>query len=410
MLSTHGYFDPVPVLGQTDTGGQVVYVLELAKAMAMLGYQVDIFTRWFDPDKQQVDPVPGMPEVRIIRIPAGPWEFVTKEEIYELLPELSHNMIRYMRDENLNYELFHGHYVDAGLVTLELANHFGRPSFFTAHSLGAWKKEQMGGDPEEMEKKFNFKHRIDEESRIINGVSANTVTSALQRDKLVQLYEYHKDNIEVIPPGVNIHRFVPLAEESNPIKTGLPDRYIYCLSRIDSNKGHDMLLRAFTLVLQHVPDACLVIGGGSPKPKPREMEVFDLMNRIIDEYGIRDNIRFVGYVPEQMMVPYYQNACLFVLPSLFEPFGMTAQESMACGVPVVASKYGGIRTVLNHGRDGILVDPKDQEEFAGAMVRLLTDTTWRKSIGRAGHELIREKFAWEVIARDHLDLYSRYAN
>ena len=59
MLSTHGYFDPVPKLGRTDTGGQVVYVLELAKAIALKGIKVDIFTRWFDKSQLQLDPVPA---------------------------------------------------------------------------------------------------------------------------------------------------------------------------------------------------------------------------------------------------------------------------------------------------------------------------------------------------------------
>src|SRR6056297_4142898 len=172
MLSTHGYFDPVPQLGQTDTGGQVVYVLELSKALGRKGYKVDIYTRWFDKSRKQIDPVPNHPNVRVIRIPAGPWEFIPKEYIYDVLPELSKNMIQFIKDNDLDYELFHGHYVDAGIVTLEVAKAFGKPAFFTAHSLGAWKQERMGGNPGEMEKKYRFAHRIKEEERIFKNVRA----------------------------------------------------------------------------------------------------------------------------------------------------------------------------------------------------------------------------------------------
>ena len=160
MLSTHGYFDPVPQLGRTDTGGQVVYVLELAKALSRDGYKVDIFTRWFDQDQLQVDPVTDAPDVNVIRIKAGPWEFIPKEFIYDVLPELSANMVQFIKDNKLEYDLYHGHYVDAGIVSLDVARAFNKPAYFTAHSLGAWKQDQMGGDPEEMEKKFNFKHWI----------------------------------------------------------------------------------------------------------------------------------------------------------------------------------------------------------------------------------------------------------
>jgi mannosylfructose-phosphate synthase len=409
MLSTHGYFDPIPVLGQTDTGGQVIYVLELSKAFSHMGYKVDIYTRWFDVSKKQVDPVPGFQDVRVIRIPAGSWEFVPKEEIYPLLPELSRNIISYMVENDLEYELFHGHYVDAGLITLDVAGYFHKPSFFTAHSLGAWKREQMGGDPEEMDMKFNFRHRISEETRVFNTVNANTVTSILQEEKLREQYGFIKPNVEVIPPGVNIHRFKPLQEGEEPMKTDLPERYIYCLSRIDTNKGHDILLHAFSRVLKEVPDAHLVIGGGSVDPKPREKEVFDMIHGLINLYGMKDHIRFVRHVSEKYMRPYYQNASLFVMPSIFEPFGMTCQEAMACGVPVVASRYGGIRTVLTNNKDGILIDPKDQDEFVRVMVRLLTDEAWRKEIGKAASELARGRFSWEAIARQHLDFYSRYS-
>jgi glycosyltransferase involved in cell wall biosynthesis len=319
-------------------------------------------------------------------------------------------MIRFIKEENLDYQLFHGHYVDAGIVTLAVAGHYSRPAYFTAHSLGAWKREQMGGDPDEMESKFNFNHRVAEENRILNTVEGNSVTTELQLDKLRELYDYPKDNVEVIAPGVDIHRFHPVDDTEKQSIEGLPEKYIYCLSRIDTNKGHDMLLEAFHVLLNNVPDAHLVIGGGSPNPKPREKKVFDMMHSIIDKYDLGAKVHFIGYVPDEMMVSYYQNASAFVLPSLFEPFGMTAQESMACGVPVIASKYGGIRTVIQSGHNGILVDPKDANEFAASMEKLINDKETRRRIGNAGLELIRKYFSWEFIARKHLDFYSHFSD
>ena len=118
LLSTHGYVDPIPRLGMTDTGGQVVYVLQLAKALTQLNVSVDLYTRWFDSSKKQIDHIPDYPEFRIVRIPAGPWEFIPKEKIYNVLPELSKNMISFIQEQNLVYDLYHGHYVDAGIVTV----------------------------------------------------------------------------------------------------------------------------------------------------------------------------------------------------------------------------------------------------------------------------------------------------
>ncbi|KPJ74542.1 hypothetical protein AMJ52_00030 [candidate division TA06 bacterium DG_78] len=408
MLSTHGYFDPVPQLGRTDTGGQVVYVLQLAKAFTKLGITVDIYTRWFDFTKKQIDLVVDCPDVRVIRIPAGPEEFIPKEEIYDVLPELAKNMITFINEKNFDYDLFHGHYVDAGIVTIDVAKAFDKPAFFTTHSIGAWKREKMGGDPDEMEEKYKFKHRILEELRIFKTVTALTVTTELQKEKIKQLYEFASNNIVVISPGVNIHTFQPLQSGEEKTNTGLSEHYIFCLSRIDANKGHNLLLKAFDIVRKEIPDINLVIGGGSPKPQQTELEVFATMRKIIDERRMRDKVHLVGYIPDEKLVASYQNAMLFALPSIFEPFGMTALEAMACNVPVIASKYGGIRNVIQSGKNGLLVDPKNSEEFARTMITILKDKKMAARLGQEGRKTIHKHFSWEVIAEKHIAFYKKF--
>jgi len=408
MLSVHGYFDPVPQLGRTDTGGQIVYVLELAKALGRLGIETDIYTRWFDRSQPQIDPVPDYPGTRVIRIPAGPWEFIDKEVIYDVLPELAANMTAFIREQALDYSLFHGHYVDSGIVTLKVAADLGLPAFFTAHSLGAWKRQQMGGDPKEMDARYRFRHRIAEELRIFNSVTAQTVTSEVQKDKLAELYGFSADNVVVIPPGVDIHRFRPLAVGEKRVDTGLPARYVLCLSRIDTNKGHDLLLYAFDIVRKSVPDVHLVIGGGSANPEERETGVLANIRGIIAERGMADHVDITGYIADDMMAPIYRHAEVFVLPSLFEPFGMTAQEAMACGVPVVASRLGGIRDAITTGENGLLVDPSDATEFAAGITRLLEDDRLRKAIGAAGQRSAVEGYSWEAIAGRFIAFYEHY--
>ena len=408
MLSTHGYFDAVPQLGRTDTGGQVVYVLELAKALGRMGIDVDIYTRWFDENDKQINPVPGVPNVRVIKIRAGDWGFVPKEFIYDLLPELADNMVTFIRDNKLDYDLYNGHYVDAGIVALDVAKRLGRPGDFTPHSLGAWKQDQMGGDPVEMEKKFNFKLRNSEELKLFKAVNGLSLTSQLQHEKLKGLYNYDSDNIEIIPPGVDIHRYTPPTPEDLAIDTKTPEKFILCLSRIDTNKGHDLLLNAYALIKDQVPYVDLVIAGGSPNPKPRELGVFAMMDEIIAKNGMESRVSKIGYVADDMMKPLYQQSQLFVLPSLFEPFGMTTQEAMACGKAVVASKFGGIRNVLTHGIDGMLVDAANPREFADALLELLKDDKKRKNMGLAARALIEKEFSWEAIAEKFLEFYEKY--
>jgi mannosylfructose-phosphate synthase len=344
----------------------------------------------------------------VIRIPAGPWEFLPKEEIYDVLPELADNMISFIRMNNLDYDLFHGHYVDAGVVTLDVAGEFGKPSFFTAHSLGAWKREQMQGDSSEMERKYKFKHRLAEELRIFTSVTAQSVTTQLQKEKLDTLYGFKADNVVVISPGVDVHSFSLPKPGAKKAAKDLPDRYVFCLSRIDANKGHDLLLHAFDIVQKRIPDIHLIIGGGSPNPQERELAVLSTMKEIISQKGLNGKAQILGYIPDHALVSLYQQAELFVLPSIFEPFGMTALEAMACGRPVVASKFGGIRNVIKTGHNGLLVDPSDAEEFANAMMALLNDKELVEKLGAEGYRTIQELFSWEAIAKKHQEFYKKF--
>lgn len=408
MLSTHGYFDAVPTLGRTDTGGQVVYVLELAKALGKMGIKVDIFTRWFDQNDDQINPVPNSPNVRVVKIRAGDWGFVPKEFIYDLLPELADNMIKFIKDNHLDYDLYNGHYVDAGIVALDIAKRLNKPCFFTPHSLGAWKQDQMGGDPIEMENKFNFKLRNSEEMRLYKAVKGLSLTSVVQYEKLKELCHYDADNIDIIAPGVDIDRYNLPTEEDLKININIPKKYILSLSRIDSNKGLDLLLNAFALTKDVIKDINLVIAGGSPNPNARELEVFALIDKIIEQNNMQDRVIKIGYVADDMMRPLYQQSQIFVLPSLFEPFGMTSQEAMACGKAVVASKFGGIRKLITHGVNGMLVDASNPREFADAFIELLSDDNKRKSIGLAARKIIEKEFSWKAIAEKFLDFYSKY--
>ena len=407
MLSTHGYVDPEPQLGRTDTGGQVVYVLQLSKALSKRGIRVDIYTRWFDKSKESVEHVLGDGNLRIVRIPAGPMKFVPKEELYDILPELADNMIEFIRKNELSYDLFHAHYVDAGIAALIVAKTLDKPVFFTSHSLGARKRELMNGYSEEMERKYRFNQRIGEEKRVFRAVNGQTATAKAQIQIMKSLYDFQSENTVIIPPGVDIEAFHP--EEASG-DSELPTNHILCLSRIDESKGHEALLNAFDLVKQKVPDIHLVIGGGSPAPKPREVNLLNRIGRIIEECGMHDLVHVIGYVPDEKMRALYRRARLFVLPSTFEPFGMTALEAMACGTPTIVSQFAGISEFLHDRRNCIITNPTNKVELADAIIGLLENRKLAERIGRAGLALVRDRFSWDAIAEKHMEFYRNLMN
>lgn len=410
MLSTHGYFDPIPELGKTDTGGQVLYLLLLARALAKHGVKTDIYTRWFDKSKKQIDPLPDCPMARVVRIPAGEWEFIPKEFIYDVLPELATNMIEFIKQNNLEYDMFHGHYVDAGLVTLDVAQALGKPAFFTSHSLGAWKRQRTGGDPVKMDKVFNFTHRVKEELRVFKSIKAQTVTSMEEIEKLKELYDFTPPEVKFTPPGVDVERFRALndgeQEEKTPVD--LPDDFVFVVSRISNVKGHDLLLPAFLKVLKEFPDMHLVIGGGAKKPDDEEIEVVAFMKKFIADNGIEKNVHLTGGLPNKSLPSFYRQAKVFILAAKYEPFGMTALEAMSCGAPVIVTKFSGIQENLVSGQDCLIVDVNNTEEYAEAICSLLRDPDLAKKLAAQGAEKVREEFSWEAIAGKFIEFYEEY--
>jgi len=405
-FSVHGYFDPEPILGRTDTGGQVTYVLELAKYLAQIDdIKVDIYTRQFE-GLDQIAPVND--RVRVVRFPCGPDKFIRKEDIFPYWDEFVDNAMNFLQENGLRYEVLHGHYWDAGYVCMKLGGRLDQPFFYTAHSLGAWKKEQMGGNPEEMEKLFKFEERIHWENILFRAAKAHTVTTEDGKDTYKRLYEFETPDMEIIPPGVDIHRFRPLEPGETERNLETPDKYIFGLSRIDSNKGHVELIRAFAHVAAKVPDAYLVIGGGSKEPKQHEIDVKNSFLKVVDELGLGDRVIFTGYVLDDDLATYYRKASLFVLPSKYEPFGMTTLEAMSCGTPVVVTKFGGIRKNLKNEYDALMVDPTNEEKFSEAMTRILTDGALSQRLVENGLKTIRERFSWEAIAATTLEFYQRY--
>lgn len=113
MVSTHGYVSAHPPLGAADTGGQVVYVLELSKKLALQGFEVDIWTRRFE-DQPEVELVSE--RTRIIRAPSGGRQFIPKEYLFETLGEWGDNALTFIRDRRLSYRFVDSHYWDGGIA------------------------------------------------------------------------------------------------------------------------------------------------------------------------------------------------------------------------------------------------------------------------------------------------------
>ena len=403
MISTHGYVSATPELGKPDTGGQVVYVLELSSCLARLGYRVDILTRRFEgqPASEKISE-----RVRILRFPCGGKEFIPKEYLYRWIPEWVTHVRRFIRSKNVQYAFINSHYWDAGLAGQALANHLGIPHIHTPHSIGAWKRDNMDGTPEELERKYNFRDRIREEKVVYDECDVLVATTPQQRDILVEgEYDVPVDKIRVIPPGYDDTRFFPVSlatRQALKQELDIPGRIVLAVGRMAKNKGYDLLLRAMPAVFQRVDDVRLILAVGSTEPTQDELRQIDDLVRLSGELGIRQRVLFRDYIPDDLLADYYRAADVFALSSRYEPFGMTAVEAMASGTPTVVTTEGGLWEQVTWGQEALYANPFDPESFGHAISMILSYPRVADQLAKFGSQKARARFTWTGIAQQVL--------
>jgi mannosylfructose-phosphate synthase len=411
MISTHGYVGAEAEFGKPDTGGQVVYVLELSKCLARMGYQVDILTRQFEdqPAEEEV-----AERVRLLRFPCGGKNFIPKETLCENIPEWVENASRYIRKSAGSYAFINSHYWDAGLAGQALANLHDIPHLHTPHSIGAWKRDNMDGGAAENEQKYNFCHRIREEKVVYDECDLVIATTPRQRDILeAGDYDVPPGKICVIPPGYDDQRFFPVSRASRIAtkrELGLSGQTILALGRIAKNKGYDLLIRAMPPVMERVPDANLLLAIGSTDPSETEIVQVKALQDLAESLGIAGHVIFRDYIPDDQLADYYRAADVFALSSRYEPFGMTAVEAMACGTPTVVTTEGGLWEQVTWGLEALYANPFDPEAFGHAIASILMHDRVSAQLAHAGSMKARARFTWTGIAQQVLTVLETVEN
>lgn len=404
MISTHGYVAAQPELGKPDTGGQVVYVLELSRCLARMGYQVDIMTRQFE---DQVAEEQVAENVRLLRFPCGGSEFIGKETLCQHIPEWSANALRYIRKNKLHYRFINTHYWDAGLAGAALARGLVIPHLHTPHSIGSWKRDNMPGDVDGNERRWNFRRRITDEKTIYDEADALIATTPQQREILCgENYDTPKDKVHVIPPGYDDTRFYPVSMATRQTlkrELGMEGPTVLALGRLARNKGYDLLIRSMKPVFDRVAHATLVLAIGGTELSPDEKIQLDALKVIARELDIEHRIRFQDYIPDEMLADYYRAADVFALSSRYEPFGMTAIEAMACGTPTVVTTEGGLWEQVTWGLEALYANPNDCDAFGHSILEVLQYPQVSAQLAKFGSQKARAKFTWNGVAQQVLE-------
>lgn len=356
--------------------------------------------------------------MRLLRVPCGGKEFIPKETLCEHIPEWVANVGRIIEGRckrtgpRSRYSLINSHYWDAGLAGQALANRLNVPHLHTPHSIGSWKRDNMSNGPacgdeaEELERKYNFRKRIREEKVVYDECDGLVATTQQQRDILCNgEYDVPPDKIFIVPPGYDDTRFFPVSRASRQalkIEYGFDGPIILALGRMAHNKGFDLLIRAMPVVFQRVKGAKLLLAVGSTEPSRREREQIDELKALAGELGIREQVVFRDFLPDQELADYYRIADVFALSSRYEPFGMAAVEAMACGTPTVITTEGGLWELVTWGLEAIYANPFDPEAFGHAVCSVLQHPRLGGQLAKYGSQKARARFTWTGVAQQIL--------
>ncbi len=449
FFNPQGNFDPEDsyLTMHPDFGGQLIYVKEVATRLAKMGIEVDIITRkivdkeWPEFSKE-IDYYPGIEGVRIVRIEFGGKRFLNKEELWPYLYEFSENIIKFYEKEGAFPEYVTTHYGDGGIAGAMFSAKTEIPFSFTAHSLGAQKMDRLmeeGMSFEEIDRKYHFTIRINAERVAMKYSACNITNSKLERYSQYghPLYKgwvdpYDDEKFKVIPPGVNFdifhHEDDPydreLEKRLSPIlsKNDLP--FIVASSRIDPKKNHIALLRAYasSRELQKLSNLAIVTRGiDDPYKELSRLDkvvqgVLTELIDVVDKYGLREKVHFVNIEGQRELGAFYRilakRGSIFMLPTIHEPFGLAVIEAMASGLPVVATKYGGPSEILfeDNKKYGILIDVSNIEDVKNGLLKLLTDKNLYSTFREEGIRRAHEKYSWEHVAREYLDIIKHKRN
>lgn len=435
-ITNHGIHDWEIRSGLKDTGGQNHYVNAMTDALVNLGYRVTICNRGGFPDPENKKLRSGIiyknDNARIVYLEGGPNEFVRKEDLDDkIIKEEAEFAKKLFASENANFDLIISHYWDGALVAHYIKENLGLKAkhLWIPHSLGALKRENFEGKPEDVIKALRFDERITYEKMVIaNADSIGSTSNDIQR---VLKHYYNRTADLFFPPCIDTKIFHPVKiedckdiyrflEEQDPISGGDVEgkKCLLEISRTDRTKRKDLLIKAFAELNKSNPETRLLLTAS-----PDGGEVYNELVNLANNLGVRKKIVFIGMVKRKIISELYALSSIYCSPSEMEGFGMSVQEACACERPVVTSNLvpfameylledekiekingsDGKKVDVRWGKSGVVSEAGSVEGFSHALKRLAEDDMLRKKIAENAFKTTIPYFTWSNMTERMLE-------
>ena len=404
MISEHA--SPVALLGGVDAGGQNVYVDAVSRGLVAHGYETDVFTVRGELAHPQV--VAWADGVRVIEIPvdaAGP---LPKDALWPHMPAFRDAIDDFARRDDAGYDLIHGNFWMSGWVAAELGSRWRTPTVQIFHATGVTKLREQGAAD------TSPAGRIEVEKAVVRAVDRLIAQCPAERDELLADYGARADQIALIPSAVDTDRFRPVDKRAARQTLGIDPtaEMIVYVGRIVPRKDVRNVIQALARLKARrlaagaaTMPVLYIVGGETEQPDPVATPEIGVLRSLATELGVLDQVRFAGCRQPDELHLWYSAADVAVTTPWYEPFGLTPLEAMACGVPVIGSRVGGIAFTIADGETGFLVPPRDPEALCARLAEILRDPARRMRMGQAGRARVLGSFTWQQVAMRTAALY-----
>ena len=374
---------PLAAPGQGKSGGMNVYVRQLAAALGNMGMKIDIFTREHPSVVNRIETIGS--NVRVIHLKSGdPGTHIG--ELYPELPKFLTQLNSFREEEGIEYDVVHSHYWLSGWIGRGLSQILNVPHVITFHTLSLIKMQSRAGEVEQSERPIV-------EAEVMSTADRVIAFSPHERDAMTRLYDADPGKVSLVPCGVDLSVFCPSDQEAARNQLGLNgEKILLYVGRVEPLKGLDLLVE--TAAQMDSEDGVRMMVVGADVDGGQEM---DRVKQLARERDLEGQIDFVGQVDHMDLPLYYNAADVCVVPSYYESFGLVALESMACGTPVVATRVGGLSTIIQHGRTGYLKAWRCPDAFANSVEMLISSVGLKQSMGEAARQRA-EAMGWDNVA------------
>jgi glycosyltransferase involved in cell wall biosynthesis len=228
------------------------------------------------------------------------------------------------------------------------------------------------------------------------------VCSQSMKNEICDHFNLPRDKVDIIPNAIDATKY-QISVDRGAVRqhygVGWGEKLILCVGRLVPQKGVEYFIRAIPTIAKRYPEAKFVIVG--------EGWSRDILEAEARASGHNKKIRFTGFASDKEVINLMNSADVLVVPSIYEPFGIVALEGMATGVPVVASKVGGLSEVIEHDRTGFFVYPRAPESIAWGIDRVLSDPDHARWLTDNAREKLHKAYSWEAVAMKTVEVYRK---